>query len=310
MRVLSLLLGLLVGNFLAANQTDHDQLCNDKYVCCDLAGGLGNQMCQVAAALAYAWDHNATPIFPDLNKSNVNIPLHKATVFRSLCSLLELIPYWTYYHQKQGVFSLEYLPNVPNLRLAGGFQNYLYFHHHYQNLLNTFTPTEDTVKILKLKYNKLITHPNTVAVHVRTFNSKIHYSGPYCKFVGLKYYAKAMDKFPDPVIFVIFSDRINWCKKHFTQFKRKCVFIEGNNEIEDLFLSSMMKHHIIPNSTFSFWAAYLNKNPNKRVIAPKYIHDNEKWALCLPEWESVLPHYKTKYPLDMTWHDKNSWDGN
>lgn len=88
----------------------------------------------------------------------------------------------------------------------------------------------------------------------------------------------------------IFSDDIAWCKNEFANLSVKCIFVDWNNGLDsfqDLYLMSKMHHNIIANSSFSFWGAYLNQNPNKIVIAPK------KWtntsaqtrpAILPPNW--------------------------
>ena len=66
--------------------------------------------------------------------------------------------------------------------------------------------------------------------------------------------------------FIIFSDDIKWCKNNF--IGDKFTFIEGEKDYIDLWLMSLCNHNIIANSSFSWWGAWLNQNPNKKVIAP------------------------------------------
>src|SRR5947209_6890576 len=51
------------------------------YVTCTLSGQLGNQMFEIACTLAYAWDHQAQALFPDLNRTDYNIPINRKKIF-------------------------------------------------------------------------------------------------------------------------------------------------------------------------------------------------------------------------------------
>ncbi len=68
---------------------------------------------------------------------------------------------------------------------------------------------------------------------------------------------------------VIFSDDMEWCKTQFND--ANTYFAQGNSNIVDLYLMAHCKHHIIANSSFSWWGAWLKKlfvaNPGC-VIAP------------------------------------------
>ena len=71
-----------------------------------------------------------------------------------------------------------------------------------------------------------------------------------------------------PVIFV-FSDDPEWCKQNL-KFSQNTIYVEGNKKgSEDMRLMMQCKHNIIANSSFSWWAAWLNQNSDKVVVAPK-----------------------------------------
>ena len=72
-----------------------------------------------------------------------------------------------------------------------------------------------------------------------------------------------VDKIEDPY-FYIFSDDIEWVKKNL-KIMQKYTFIDSNQNsgFYDIQLMNLCKHHIIANSTFSWWAAWLNKNYKK-----------------------------------------------
>jgi hypothetical protein len=92
--------------------------------------------------------------------------------------------------------------------------------------------------------------------------SKDHH--PIC---DIQYYQNAIDNFDNDVIFLVFSDDINYAKKTFTE--NKYTIIENEKDYIDLYLMTMCKSNIIANSSFSWWGAWLNNNTNKKVIAPK-----------------------------------------
>ena len=91
-------------------------------------------------------------------------------------------------------------------------------------------------------------------------------SNGYHPVQTVEYYKKALEIIGEYDKLFIFSDDIEWCRNNL-KFDNM-IFIEGNTDIEDLYLISLCKHNIIANSSFSWWGAWLNKNPNKKVIAP------------------------------------------
>ena len=105
---------------------------------------------------------------------------------------------------------------------------------------------------------------NTVSLHLR----RTDYIGKdnYHPIPSMKYYEKALEMVDHDNVYV-FSDDIPWCKENL-KFKNM-TFIHNQNPIDDLWIMSLCGNNIIANSTFSWWAAWLNNNPDKKIIMPK-----------------------------------------
>jgi hypothetical protein len=100
----------------------------------------------------------------------------------------------------------------------------------------------------------------------------------------LDYYQKSINlinsRVKDPKYYV-FSDDMDWVKKNL--IIKNAVYVEGNKGGVDLQLMSLCKHNIIANSTFSWWGAWLNNNPEKIVISPK------KWFNDMNMKNDIIP---------------------
>jgi hypothetical protein len=95
------------------------------------------------------------------------------------------------------------------------------------------------------------------------------------------YYEKAIARFPKER-FLIFSDDMNWCLNKWAADIR-FDFAQHNDEVTDLKLMASCKSNIIANSSFSWWAAYLNPNPNKVVICPEFEYLDHKERRIRPQ---------------------------
>jgi glycosyl transferase family 11 len=90
---------------------------------------------------------------------------------------------------------------------------------------------------------------------------------------SLEYYQECVKTIASRVsnpVFFLFSDDLEWVESNFTmEFPRIIVDCNGSEMPEgDLMLMSHCKHNIIANSSFSWWGAWLNPNPQKTVMAP------------------------------------------
>ena len=133
---------------------------------------------------------------------------------------------------------------------------------------------------------------NKVAIHVRRAGNPVKSNEPaysenpfYVNLSETDYYEKAMALFPNKE-FLVFSDDPIWCEKQ--EIFKGCE-ISFKTEQEDFYLMVACEHQIIANSSYSWWAAYLNKNPEKKVIAPKawYSDGNQTRTMLPEEWIKV-----------------------
>jgi hypothetical protein len=124
--------------------------------------------------------------------------------------------------------------------------------------------------VVKIKNNE--NYP-IISLHVRR--------GDYLQLsslnLNLEYYKEALDIFISKYQYfklLIFSDDINWCKQVF--LADNVFFSENNSNYVDMCMMTLCDDNIIANSSFSWWGAYLNKNPNKIVICPEdYIGNSD-----------------------------------
>lgn len=101
----------------------------------------------------------------------------------------------------------------------------------------------------------------------------------YVDLTQTDYYQKAMAEFPNQK-FLVFSDDIEWCKQQ--EIFKDCEFSEGRTELEDMNLMTTCNGHIVANSTFSWWGAYLGKG---KIVAPlKWYSDSIERTVCPASW--------------------------
>lgn len=241
------------------------------YVIGHLIGQLGNQMFIIAATTSLALDHHAIPVFPNF--------IHPPTEEWNLAHNYEKM----FYHlnafnpkmnsqreYQEPYFAYKKIPYKSNMIIKGFFQSEKYFVRHKQAILKLFSPHPEIVSYLKNKYKDIIDHPRTVSVHLRSYLHEGLAAELHPTF-GADYVAAAMHQFPKDSLFVIFSNNRHFCRRELAKIAslpKNIRYIEGEDYIDDFYLMSFCKHNIISNSSFSWWAAYLNRNPQKKVIVP------------------------------------------
>lgn len=255
-----------------------------------LTGGLGNQLFQYALGRSIEISCSANVSYNTSAIALKNNRRFMLDLFHTKVStteepfpqtltarLLSALAGKTYFREKH----LEYIPSLfsrigrgGTFYLAGEWQTEKYFKNIREQLLSEITlknPYSEGAQT----FSEAIAATTSVALHVRrgdyVTNPGAHATHGIC---NLEYYHKAIEtitrKVPNSHFFV-FSDDTAWTKEHLDLDSARTTYVSGNGlqDEEELLLMSECVHTIIANSSFSWWAAWLNKNPDKIIIAPK-----------------------------------------
>lgn len=247
-------------------------------------GRLGNQMFQYAALLGIRQKKNYDIVLID--KYLESSPLYRGFNLKE-CSVntADNIPFNSYYTENCHCYDPNVLEVSDNTNLQGYFQTEKYFEHCPDLVRQEFSFKKeilDKANFFLEPYRQY----NLVSIHVRRTDylslSHIHV------VCNLDYYLNAIKIFNDPkTYFVVTSDDLDWVKDNSPL--DNVIFPQGD-DLLDLCIQSECDHHIISNSTFSWWGAWLGKNPSKKIIAP------ERWFTdeCGLSDKDIIPNYWTK----------------
>lgn len=276
-----------------------------KFIIVNIFGGLGNQMFQYAlylnlkknevdkmvlfVNLPYK-DHNGFELHKVFNIQYSNILNFSLKLFR-FCFFRK----GKRYYEKPGalfnsnIFSI--IKKNKFLNLIGYWQSEKYFFDATDNVKNVFTFNIGNLSLKSYELmNFIIKDKNVVSIHIRRGDyitnieaNKVH--GDIC---DLLYYERAIEYFlkKNPQSkFIFFSDDIIWIHENFKKIKNKIIvdWNSGQNSWQDMFLMSVCRNNIIANSSFSWWAAWLNQNSDKIVVRPEKWFNNLSYDDICPE---------------------------
>lgn len=232
---------------------------NGNHVTCSYMFRLGNNMFQIGAAASLAKRYNKTLVLSPWRYSQYFDWNFK--VDPDLYSRIR----WRDFIEP----SFTYSPINPsgNVKLHGFYQSEKYLE---PDLIRTnFRLRNEYNDEIMSKYGSDLVKKST-SVHIRRTDYLTDADHPA---LGLEYYHRALEILdPETEVYFVFSDDIEWCRSNLN-LKKPCVFVEGNTDIVDMFTMSKCKGNIIANSTFSWWASYLNPNRGARVVCPAH----ERW---------------------------------
>lgn len=230
-------------------------------------GHLGNQMFQYAALRGIAANNGYDWCIPPkehFGKSyNLRSSIYDCFKLNSLNNIAIITG--STVNEPHFQYSKNLFDHCPDhVNLYGFFQTEKYFENIKDEILNDFD-FHDDIKKSAISFMNSCGTSETVSIHLRRtdYVDKKEFHVP----PSLEYYKNAMSIFEN-VKFIIFSDDIEWCKNQKIFQSSDIIFSSTNDAYIDLCIMSMCKHNIIANSTYSWWASYLNNNKEKKVVAP------------------------------------------
>lgn len=210
-------------------------------------GRIGNQLFQIAATIGLARDHDDSFGFPRWGVEGE---------FGLTGCFYDSLPEGPMYQEPH--YHYDPIPYAPNLQLRGFFQSERYFAAHTEYVRSVLTPlcARETPQLRR-----------TASLQVR--RGDYVYLQPKHPLVQMPFYEKAMEllRSHGTRSFLVFSDDLDWCR---SQTWPADVSVVPNLSVRDQFSMTMAcEHHILANSTFSWWTAWLDRKPDKIVIAPE-----------------------------------------
>lgn len=287
----------------------------------NILGGLGNQMFQYAFAVALQQNFSNEKVLIDPSgfkgyplhngyelKRIFNASIPEASIKEQLSVFYPLRNYrmWqigtrilprrrTVISESEDMrYDAKLFGDDSSAYYLGYWQTEKYFKDIRNQILDAFTFPELSSDSPNIGVINRIKSENAISLHVRRGDYvKIGNTQGICTIDYYKNALKLITEKTTPVLFVVFSDDIQWCRENIKDLSGavRAVYVDwnkGNDSFRDMQLMSLCKHNIIANSSFSWWGAWLNQNPDKVVIAPSRWMNGPGWADIIPDdWHTI-----------------------
>lgn len=259
----------------------------------EINGGLGNQLFQYASAKSLALHCRTTlkletRFFTAANKSHDLHYFHiddqaagedevlqfeKRNLLRKITDRLKPNHTRRIYRESDYTYDKNFFKASCHVYLKGLRQSEKYFLPYEQEIRKLLQIKPQYIQHL-YGIKEEITSCNSVSIHIRRGDYLTKVALEVLGLQPLEYYETAIQQIAARVenpVFYIFSDDIDWAQKNLsTNYAHHYASgLLSRNTIEDFYLMTQCRHHILANSTFSWWAAWLNDYKEKVVIAPK-----------------------------------------
>lgn len=241
---------------------------NVDYIIPSLGGRLGNNLFMIANAYAKGLEFNKQVV---VAKSQLAYEGNDYST--NICSKLQLIDEF----DDNKNCNLTIPSNDKHTIYYGYYQSEQHFDKYSENIKSLFGAPLDFINRIRAEIPVIFEKKVTV-INVRR-GDYLHYPN-YHPTVTPEYIYKALEIVPNEH-YLIASDDIPWCKENLQL--PNVTYLEGYKSHEQLWILSLCHHYVISNSSFSWWAAYLSRNPGKIVVAPETWFGPE----CPYKWDDM-----------------------
>lgn len=233
-------------------------------------GRIGNQMFQYASLRGIASNNNLDWIIPpeesfgtlDPNVRNNDTSIYKAFEMSSIKNIGFIDG--KNIEEKHFHFDEDLFNSCPdNITLNGYFQSEKYFKNIESEIREDFKFKSEIYDVAKNSFESLKSE-NVISLHIRR-GDYIH--NPNHPVQTLEYYKSALQNFDEDSTVIIFSDDPQWVKNQDLFENDRFLVSDGGDTYIDLCLMTFCLGHIIANSSYSWWGAWLANS--KKVVAPR-----------------------------------------
>lgn len=253
---------------------------NIDYIMPLLGGRLGNNLFMIAHAYAKGLDYNKQVVV-----YKPHVQYHGNDYSKNIFRKLEFIDSF--------IDNRNYNSKVPSddkpTFYFGYYQSESYFEKYSENIKSLFAPPLEFIDRIKIELPFMFKGGVTL-INVRR-GDYLH-SPNFHPVITTEYIHKALEHIKNTNIHLIASDDIEWCKENI--HLPNMHFLVGYKPEEQLWILSMCTNFVLANSSFSWWAAYLSRTPNKIVVVPETWFGPEQkqhWDdIYCKDW-IVLPTY-------------------
>jgi FkbM family methyltransferase len=238
--------------------------------CLGSIGRLGNQMFQYAALRSLAKKFNYDYCLPYFEGRLCEEDLN---IFDCFKLNNEERKNTNFYEIKSDTLGLDEnifnkCPN--NVDLVGYFQDVKYFENNSEDIKKSFTFKDDFFNLAKEYFYSSFGDDEVISLHIRRGD---YLNFPQHPVQDIEYYSKALKFFNRQLKVLIFTDDIEWAENQEIFKSERFFFSRNNNTAVDLCMQTFCKYHIIANSSYSWWGAWLSNS--KKVIKPEKWFGNE-----------------------------------